>query len=1741
MLEAKKVSAAEIRAWREQILNGDLSDVGEVYQRLAKRGYHYAQWAYGVASADTITGNGALEFMQAVAKEHHHILTDDETNKIRRHMALGYLEMLEKKAGSGSVSQDITYQQMKEFHIKVFDKNNVDINYWTLYEPMRLIERYTSGKLIGGREIKGEQVVEEVWEAMWATEGTSVSSWAMSFGLAEIMRDAHNGYIYIDKLTGKPHTSAKITAIGAGLGLAGQMLIWSCYKKVPISSADQALAKKWVDNTSRFLPAKDYWAEFGKEGMENLWYKDYGSPADQYTGRHFTNQKTTNAAKQQLKFNWDVAGGKAVTQWIMAAILNTNSINPSNPLVSSINHDNFADKGMGFVFDPVNGHRKEVAGQPGKFEFKYQLAFIDELPEKLLTQLQEWEKQGNQQMVSLYLNALMQLNPVVVLNPDKMPTARKIDDVGEDWIKVRTWMIQEMRLAQADEYNQMLSDKFHEHDGVAFSRRPSYLQQKSLVESIRKQYGFGAEDAIVFRDEQTGQSWSTGASAGDDAHQVVMLGNGTTKVVGGDLADVIFGSKGNDDISGGDGDDYLFGGAGNDTLRGGAGNDILAGGDGNDKYYFNSGDGKDKIYDSDGKGSIFLNDQQLSRYKWTAKENNVWISSDEKWRISVDQITGDLMIQSLENKNDILTIVGWEQMSGGRLGIRLPKFKDNNNNNNKTNKIVGDWRTKIIHKEGHFDLDKSLAGRYYWGWKNRNAKGAIVDGVIEKGFEDVIKGTDGADEINGLDGGDAIDGMGGNDIILGGDGTDLLVGGGGSDIIKGGAGDDFIWANSHLTIGNRVRPDERWKMPADGKELIYAGPNWGVYINQRGQMITSGINKGSDDAADVGGDYLYGGDGNDHIVGGNLNDYIEGDSVASGSTEQGDDTIYGMAGNDHIVGGKGNDYIHGDGILRPGFLNSLDGALHGDDYIDGGDGDDEIVGGGGNDVIIGGNGDDYIYGDVGSYKKEESLDGVFHGDDYIDGGDGDDKIAGGGGNDVIIGGNGDDNIYGDADSYEKGEMLDAKYHGNDTIYGGAGNDQISGGGGDDYLYGGDGDDIIWGDASGTEPHPELNGNDHIWGDAGNDILDGGYGDDVIHGGDDDDKISGGAGNDELYGDDGDDTITGDWLNKDITEHGNDFIDGGAGNDKLAGGGGDDWIIGGDGDDVIWGDACEDDHELNTEMAGNDYLSGGAGNDTIFGGYGDDTIDGGTGDDTLLGGGGRDTIYGGDGNDQISGDFISGIGMNVVATDNSYNDTIYAGNGNDLVEGQLGDDLIYGGAGNDHLFGDQGYGDPKQHRPEDKGNDTIYGEEGDDYIDGGYGNDFLDGGTGNDTIFGGGGNDVLHGGDGNDFLSGGNAMSVNDADTAGGNDIIYGGAGNDTILGGEGNDVLHGDEGDDHLRGGNGNDRLYGGDGRDWLYGGKGNDYLNGGAGDDVFVFNKGDGVTTIEDYSGKSTVIINVPLDNLSISAYEKGIKVTNGVNGDAIYLVGYYLDGRAHSLDMNNLIFAQPNGGNSYITRSLQRIVDKIDHHNAANYDRIIEGNNEANELFGTVGKDLMYGYGGNDILHGNKGNDLLDGGDGNDILYGDAGDDQLFGGAGKDILEGGSGNDLLIGGSWEQDRYVFRAGHGRDEVFDQAANAAQGDILDFVDYRSNELRFNRNRDDLIIGHIGSNDQVRLDNWFAGESFRQYQIHTADGVHYTAAQVQQLVGAMAAFSGGSSEGRIWAADEVQQLAPQTILAANCG
>lgn len=1636
MSQPQILTKEQLNSWNQKIKTGNLSAIGEVYQILKKKGYDYAAWAIGVATGDSITGNGALEYMQAVAKGHKQILTQTRIDSVRRDMALGYLAMLQNKLEKGHGGEDITYAEMYEFHVNVFNENGLDISYWTLYTPMSIIQTNASGAGRNGNMIKGDKVVESMWEQIRATKGEVVhGGTSVSLELYRIMQDAKKGYIYVDKITGDVSSEisiinaftmdASIHSIGGSelthilskLENFDKLIDSLGYKKITISSTDQQKAQQWCRDTDMVATAKSVTTESLNHNIFNLsthsWYRNYATMNDKSTGKYFINHDTSSLAQQQLNNNWLLVGGMAMTKWIMAAVLNEESINSSNSQITSVNDQNFLDKGLEFVFDSQTGHRQLVPGKTDVYEFKYQLEFIDNTPEYTLNLLKKLSEQGETDKVSIYLNALAHLNPIVILNPDSKPPQRTLADMGEDWIKARCWMIQEIRYAQASEFNQNLDQQYDLYGFYNLShKRPRYQQFKTFIESIRKQYGFSETDTLVFHDKHTGQSWSTNPEATTNVHEIVMLADKNPGIAsGGALSDILIGS------------------IGDDVIIGGKGNDLLIGGAGTDNYYFNNGDGQDHIIDSDGNGYVYLNNKKFSEYKWRVIAKNLWQSEDDKWRLKLEN-SGDLNIQSLTDKNDSLTIRQWDIMHGNKLGIYFSGGGDPSSTGK--NKILGDWRTKIIRKEDYFDMDENKTGLYYPNWKNRNTDGSIVNGIKENGFEDVIHGTDEDDEIYGMGGGDAIDGGFGNDLIFGGDGNDLLTGGGGSDTIKGGNGNDYIYANGKLYLSDRFRPGEHWQMPASGKKLIYAGPNWGIYIDYEDFMIIDGITNTINDAADTGGDFLYGGDGNDYIIGSNLNDYIEGDSEVS---EQGDDIVYGMSGNDHIIGGNGNDYLYGDGIISYGFLNSLDGADHGDDYIDGGDGNDKIVGGGGNDVIIGGNGDDRLFGDNDSYKER---------------------------------------------------MLEAQYHGSDTIDGGAGNDEIFGGGGDDYLHGGYGNDKIWGDDSDAAGrHSELNGNDHIWGDDGDDYLDGGYGNDNIHGGEDNDLIFGGADNDELYGDNGDDRIYGDNLKENVAVHGNDYIDGGEGNDYLVGGGGDDWIVGGEGSDTLYGDDCQPGFELNTVMAGDDYLSGGAGNDNLIGGYGNDTLDGGTGDDLILGGGGCDIIYGGEGNDQIAGDFSLAVDTHIDATNNEYNDVIYAGSGDDLVLGQLGDDLIYGGKGNDRLYGDMGE-KASEHHPQNNGNDTIFGENGNDYIDGGYGNDYLDGGADNDTIFGGGGNDLIYGGDGDDKLIG-DASNEFDIDNDGdGDDVIYGGNGNDTIYGGGGNDLLQGDDGDDVIYGGSGDDKLFGGDGDDWLYGGKGNNYLNGGLGNDSFIFKNGDGITTIEDYNGKSTIIVD-NLDQLSFTQYEKGIIIYTGILGDAIYLIGCFADGRKNSLPLDQIIFTDNKKSQTLFdlfSSNLNTIAQK--------YNQIIDGDSSDNSIWGTENNDLIYGYTGNDILHGGAGNDYIEGGDGNDILYGEDGDDILNGGLGEDTLIGGSGNDILTGGDYEKDIYIFQKGHGHDTVNDRGEQTDPNNVI-FQNASYSQTQFSRTGVDLIIKAYGTEDSVTFTNYFAGKLYQNFIFNFTD------------------------------------------------
>lgn len=114
------------------------------------------------------------------------------------------------------------------------------------------------------------------------------------------------------------------------------------------------------------------------------------------------------------------------------------------------------------------------------------------------------------------------------------------------------------------------------------------------------------------------------------------------------------------------------------------------------------------------------------------------------------------------------------------------------------------------------------------------------------------------------------------------------------------------------------------------------------------------------------------------------------------------------------------------------------------------------------------------------------------------------------------------------------------------------------------------------------------------------------------------------------------------------------------------------------------------------------------------------------------------------------------------------------------------------------------------------------------------------------------------------------------------------------------------------------------------------------------------------------------------------------------------------------------------------------------------MEGNDQ---LWGDDGSDEVLGDDGNDTINGGTGDDTLSGGDGRDILKGNGGNDsldggrggdRLLGGAGRDTMDGGAGNDVLTGG---KGRDVMRGGDGADRFVFAAGDSATGAARDVIE----------------------------------------------------------------------------------------------
>jgi Ca2+-binding RTX toxin-like protein len=737
---------------------------------------------------------------------------------------------------------------------------------------------------------------------------------------------------------------------------------------------------------------------------------------------------------------------------------------------------------------------------------------------------------------------------------------------------------------------------------------------------------------------------------------------------------------GNDTFSGGTGDDYLLGLEGNDKLDGGDGTDVLLGGSGNDTATGGAGDdifggGHGNDYLLGGAGSDLLN------------------GNDDNDRLE-GGAGGDILIGGGGEDTAI-----YDQSSAG-INVNL--------------------RFGIAGLENPFGSE---------------ASGDTLDSIEDvegSRFNDVITGSDVANDL------------------FGGLGNDLLDGGKGADDLDGGAGLDTV---SYLasSAGVTVQLDDASLHihslalggDADGDVLTsiedLSGSNFDDSLTGNSGFNLIHGNGGNDRIFGLGGiDHLVGDDGDDELAGGTDNDQLEGGS--------GNDGLYGGDGNDVLNGGAGADMIDGgDGIdlatfadnahpvrvilgepgtqgqatstipASRGRLTETDTLINienvtGSAFSDGFAGNSAhnvIHGGLGNDAFAFSAGSDILDGDGGSdtlnlsnlsatahvlLASSVSVDGTSGtttlvemenvigttADDFITGTTGDNRIAGGLGNDLLDGGKGADLLDGgsglDTVSYSASNAAvtvvldDADLH---TLSEASSGDAA----GDvliaiENLSGSNFDDTLTGN-SGANLIQGAGGNDRIFGLGGGDRLLGGAGDDLLNGGEGGDVIDGGDGADEATFADNAQSV-----NVVLGEPGTE----GQARSTISSG-----VISFTETDTLIS------IENVTGSAFADSFTGNSAHNVIHGGLGDDTFFFTAGSDILDGDGGADTLNLGNLATGASVLLASSVSVKTFAGATTLIDmeNVIGTTVDDLITGTAGDNSITGGLGNDRMTGNGG--------------------------------------------------------------------------------------------------------------------------------------------------------------------------------------------------------------------------------------------------------------------------------------------------------------------------------------------------------------------------------------------------------------------------------------------------------------------
>jgi Ca2+-binding RTX toxin-like protein len=482
-------------------------------------------------------------------------------------------------------------------------------------------------------------------------------------------------------------------------------------------------------------------------------------------------------------------------------------------------------------------------------------------------------------------------------------------------------------------------------------------------------------------------------------------------------------------------------------------------------------------------------------------------------------------------------------------------------------------------------------------------------------------------------------------------------------------------------------------------------------------------------------------------------------------------------------------------------------------------------------------------------------------------------------------------------------------------------------------------------------------------------------------------IDGGSGDDNIIGGSGEETIKG--------GAGNDSVDAGRGNDTVVLGSGDDSFVWnpGEGSDTVDGRSGNDTMLFNgANIAEQIDLSANGNRLKLFRNIANITMDtSGIEQVDLNALGGADTITVND----VTSTALEALNLDLGANDGQIDRVIVAGTNHGdriTVAGADGAASVAGLATTVNVAHAEAAGDTL----------TVNAFGGPDTVDAStltatsFNQFVTDGGDGNDTIAGSQGADVIFGGPGNDSVDGNQAS-----------DVATLGDGNDTFVWdpGDGSDIVEGQGGTDTMvfNGANiaENIDLSANGSRLRLFRNVGNITMDTGGVEHVAINAVGGADTVVaNDLTGTGVTAATVDLGSNGAGDGSADQVVVSGTSGpDAITVAGS--DGSATVSGLAaSVSIANTEPANDTLTVNSLAGTDTVDASSldASSVKLQLNGGDDADQLIGSAGNDLVNGGRGNDVAQLGSGDDsfVWNPGDGSDTAEGQAGTDTMvFNGA--------------------------------------------------------------------------------------------------------------------------------------------------